>query len=206
MARKIGFASFVDLYYNSPSNKGDSELSCWSMDEFYAGVGNRFSPFYSLGVFYRRIHDRIDWFKEDGASFWQVKNIDDVYVSGVESMFRFDIGDCPLTRVEFVYDYENLAFSPLNGIYKYSSFFIKHRFLSNFFFNVYGWKINLSGEFRKPGSRDGFFVVNFNIKRRLNDNLEVFLRADNAFNKKYYTLDYIEASGRMLKAGIKLSF
>jgi len=131
LARFFSMPGFTELYYDSPSNKGNKRLSFCRTDNIYFGWIHKSSLEYSLGVFYRWIKNRVDWLNKPTDSFYQAQNIGTIKAKGIESRAYISFPSCrPLAELEITYDFTNELLPLEEGIYKYSHIFVKHQIIS----------------------------------------------------------------------------
>ena len=108
--------TFTELYYTSPTDSGNAQLSSESainMELGYTFKTNRTT--FSLQTYYRNSNNQIDWIKKtENASYFSATNIGKVTVKGMEALLDFWLADdsktySPLEKVSFSYVHNELT-------------------------------------------------------------------------------------------------
>ncbi len=191
--------SFIELYYNSPSNHGNENLK----PEDSRGVDFSFvrnSDFnLRLSIFYRRDRNLIDWVS--GENFWDAKNISSVNVLGEEIGIGKTFSNFSLN---FFYTHIDEDFSDFGHTLKYGREFLKNKFTLRF--RIKPCKnTSILGEmfFSHKSYGNKFFPVKITFSRKFGKNVKFFIKIDNLLNEGYESFKNVRSEGRSFKVGIK---
>ena len=194
--------SFVELYYDSPSNVGNSVLNpeeSKGIDFSYLRNG-RFNLRFSL--FYRRDKNLIDWVWR--GNFWHAENISKVKVYGEE----VGIGkDFERITLNLSFSHIDEDFSNYGETLKYGREFLKNKLILSFKYKPFR-NLFLDGGviFNHRSYGNKFFPVRFTLDRKFKDNFHFFVKVDNLLNEGYESFKGIRSPGRSLKIGFRRNF
>ena len=208
-SRSFRAPTFTELYYRSPANNGNENLSVETADNYEIGADyTREYIASSLTVFMRKEKNLIDWVRDSSATVYQAENISRTTAKGLETNVKiypekiFAALQC-LQEVSFSYCYLDRDKKENNLISKYVFDYLKHKF-------VLGAKNSLPGDLKLDSSLlylqktngSGDFIFNTALSRGFSG-VEIFVRADNLFNHPYEEKSGIPMPGRWLFCGIK---
>lgn len=111
--------------------------------------------------------------------------------------------------LEINYEYKRL----LETVGEKITYFPEHSLTADIIFNKYDWELNLSltGETEQYGTMgqlkiEPYLILNFNIIKKISDNISVYGYLNNILNNKYYLLYYYLEKGLNLGLGLILTF
>lgn len=207
VGRSFRVPSYTELFYQSPGNKGNSNLDpehAWS-----AEIGTDYQPrsnlTVSLTLFYRNEQDVIDWIKFPQDSFWQVLNSGNVETWGLETSFRWS----PLHRIAFqvAYDFLDKALDE-NADYqsKYILNYPRHQLkLQNTFILPCAIKLNCDARYQDRVNLNHFWVLDGQISRKFK-NIEIAFGGTNLTDESYEEIPGLSQPGRRVGIRIKTSW
>jgi len=206
VSRSARIPSFTELYYSDPTTLGDAGLSeekAWSYETGYDY--NKGGLSLGTTLFYRREEDCIDWIKRTpGQAKWQVENITEARVAGVENYFRFKIND--FITADSNYSYINKRIDDQGYLYKYGPNYIKHLVNTAFIFSLPFGTQTLGFTYKKKPVRRGWLLVNTRLSHNLPKNFQIFLEISNLLNVEYQEIEGIPQPGRWVEAGLRLEW
>ncbi len=218
--RSLRTPTFTDLYYNSPSIKGNPGLGPEEALTYEAGVkysnellSGSFSAFSRLGK------NIIDWVKRNDTLQWQTENLTNVNSIGIDLSAVVNLGLLKsnwniFNKFRLSYSYMYIDKSSGNYISKYFLDNLRHNLVIGITHNsVYdiliSWKLLYK-------SRNGTFIrysdnieVKFNpywlsdmkLSKRFSG-FDVYLNISNLFDAEYFDLANIFMPGRWVSAGV----
>ncbi len=193
--------SFVELYYNSPSNHGNPQLKPETSlgENFSLQFGRKIK--YKFSLFYRRDRRLIDWIYVN-RSFWKALNVSAVNIYGLE----FNMGySSDFFSVNFFYSHINEEFCGADFLLlKYGREYMKDKFKTEMSIKVYKeLKINSIFYFGNKSYGEKFFPVDFSIKKELKVG-NFFIEVKNVFDERYESMKGIVAPFRSFEIGFNL--
>jgi vitamin B12 transporter len=223
MNSSLRMPTFTDLYYSSPTNKGNISLQPEKALEFETGIKYQF-----IGVdghftyFHRNGTNMIDWVRKPSDNVWYAQNITELNCDGLELSAKIN-PERLLGKKVFVklinFSWSHLAQNRQTGIYasEYVLDYLKNKVnlgISHALVKKIGitWQIgynNRNGTYTKwDGSKYGeevnfkpFVVVDSRIYWKKKDTT-CYLEVSNLFNKSYFDFGNLHEPGRWLKVGI----
>lgn len=200
--------SFTELYYNSPSNIGNSQLKEQKYDNYELGVkwmlNERLSS--KLAFFYRDQRSVIDWVKNSPANPWQAVNVGNIQTKGVEISSRMSFNSDTLKAVSLGYTYLELDKKNDFNYSKYLFNYLRHKATMMLDLNVFRNDLILAASFNKPLSKNAYFLCDLRLSRQITAKTKVFFDINNLFNTDYEELSGIKADGRWVKFGLMINF
>lgn len=226
--KALRLPTFTDLYYNTPTHKGNTELIPEKATSYESGV-----KFAATGVdahiayFFRAGKNLIDWTKLDvGDKKWQARNLADVDMSGVETAlslrpFLWNEDWDFLRSLQLSYSYTKVEKeNERNHLSAYVLDNLKHKFdgeLTIAFFEKWLFTTHTSWQDRygsfeyytlptsKPVAKsyEPFWLVNAKLTWK-QENYEVFAQVSNLLNKTYYDIGNVVQPGRWISGGVKI--
>lgn len=215
--------TFTDLYYDGPTNKGNSDLIPETALTYEAGMkyfGKKLQT--NISAFRREGKNTIDWVRLSDTLDWQVLNITELTTSGAEFFTEYTfLPGSYIQKIAFSYAYTDVVKQSGEYISKYALDYLKHKTVFSLNHKIYK-SISASWKFRSE-YREGSYSV-YDLKTRtytgeedyepyfLTDvrllwkrkQFEIFADASNLFNVKYHEFGNIKMPERWLKAGIKV--
>ena len=199
---------FTELYYTSPANMGNPNLTYEETTNYELGFNyNGMVIQTGTSIFFKDGKNIIDWaraFKEDP---WRVENVTSVKTVGTELNFAFFPQrlnrEIPITK--FQLDYTYLSADRTAGTYesKYLLDNLRHQLMVNVD-NILPWGLrqNWSLILRDRVNFESQLTIDTQINAELY-NFDFFVRVTNIFNRTYEDFAGVLLPGRWLSAGIK---
>ena len=191
--------TFTDLYYVSPTEKGNSNLIPESAVS--SEIGYRFQNqkiLAKVSGFIRNTNNGIDWLKATPESVWTAENVGKINLKGFETEFKHQLFDFLNYRLTYTYldnQYKNTELS------RYALTNLRHQFVGqidvkflNFFSNQliyrYTERVNL-GSYNTLDEQ-----LNFRYK-----DLNFYVLINNLTNTKYVETNLVPMPGRWFHVG-----
>jgi len=224
--KSLRMPSFTDLFYESPINTGNINLTPEQAISIEGGVkylGKYLNV--NTGIFVRYGKDIIDWVKLDSAEKWTTKNITTLttkgfyfylfsYPSKINSYLRF------VELIKLSYNYQNTDKNSFSYISYYALDYLKHKFVFTISHKIFSdlhasWVMNFQ-------QRNGYYdVYDFSLNKYVRKSYkpsaivdakvyytfrryEIYFETANIFNTEYTDIGGIILPGRWLKAGFKV--
>ncbi len=200
--RSFRIPSFTDLYYQSPANIGNKDLTperAWSSEtglEFnYGTLGAE------LTYFRRWSEDLIGWVRPSSSDAWQARNIAEVCAQGLE----FELSLKPIS-LGYIYQHIETDSTGLNT--KYALDFLKHHARMGLNLAL-PWQLsqNLNISYKQKMGSSPYFLLDSRISKKINKDdceWELFLDITNLLNTSYSEQGDIAAPGRWIIAGVRV--
>ena len=194
--------SFTELYYQSPTIKGNLSLSPEKAYNAEAGFDyNKEKITLSGTLFYRYGKDIIDWISKDGII--QAQNIEILKTFGFTVDGSIDLKFC---KPFISYTYINQIAKNLPSA-RYSGSYLRHNFILGISADLpYDFKFFGSLNYRKYYERDNVFLVNLKIKKRLLKHTSFSLWVDNLFDNEYEEIGKVKAPPQWIGTGLEINF
>ncbi len=196
--------SFTELYYSSPANLGNSNLSAQRFNNFEVGAEFTLGTAFNFGtdVFYKNQHDIIDWVRNSPSAAWQAENIGKADVEGVDLFLSAKPKIPWLVELKAGYTYTYLSGADKYVYSKYAGDYLRHKLVSKAELKVLGWDLSLSNRWEFPAERRQYFLWNLSLSRRISQAV-LFISGENIFNRDYSELSGIKGSGRWWRIGLE---
>jgi len=211
LGQSFRIPTFTDLYYNGPSNIGNSELESESAFTYEGGVKLFKSGFWGQVSYFRRdASNLIDWVRDNPEAPWQPQNFYNVDIQGIETNLEFNFSQIikssfPLQSFTANYTFIEAALldAPVESRYALEN--LKHQLLlgvkSRIVKNLY---LNLRFRYLDRVTLDDYHLVDSRLYYEKN-NLNIFVEATNITNTNYTEAGYVQMPGRWLRAGFRLT-
>ena len=211
LGRSFRIPTFTDLYYDGPSNIGNSALEAESAFNYEGGVKVFGKGFWGqLSYFKRDASNLIDWVRDNSEQPWQPHNFYDVDIQGLEANLEFNFVNLiresfPLQSftVNYTYIDAELLNAPAESRYALEN--LKHQLLLGAHSKIYK-NLYLSLRFRYL---DRVTLGNYHlIDSRLyykKENLNIFIEAANLTDTDYTEAGFVQMPGRWLRGGINFT-
>ncbi len=203
--RSFRVPSYTELYYSSPTNKGNPDLDpeqAWSVEGGLDWGIDR-SLVLHFTSFYRKESDIIDWVRYPGDSFWQVVNSGDVETFGLEA--GFELSRSKWLTLTGTYDYLHKSVDR-NKDYesKYVLNYPRHQF-KLLAISMLPWNSSASFSVTYQDRVDlgNSVVLDGRLGKKLG-NVEIFSSCTNLTDESYQEIPGIEQPGRRVELGIKI--
>ncbi|MCF7916601.1 MAG: TonB-dependent receptor [Candidatus Omnitrophica bacterium] len=199
--------SFTELYYNSPSNVGNSSLTIQNSDNYQLGL--KYTPIevikLSLDFFFRKQSNTIDWVKDQSADPWEAKNIGSLEARGFDFYGELKLKNSFWKILGIGYTYLDLNKGNNFNLSKYVFDYNQHKIITNFGFDFLGVDSNIIVNFSKPIARDKYTTVDLKLSKQFS-NFKLSLEGINIFNQDYQEKTDIEGTGRWYKLSVTYNF
>ncbi len=215
--------TFTDLYYEDPVQKGNPDLLSEKSSSYELGVNIQYPllSFYLTG-FYMQGEDIIDWVKEkDSEGKFEARNLSTLDKRGFETGLDINLekisSHLQNTNLNIGYMYLDQTQDAGNLISNYALDYLKHKFTAGLKHPIYkgisaNWQfrwqermgsytkyedLKKSSEVEYPA----YSLLDLKINWELNG-FNIYLNANNLFNKSYYDLGNIPQPGFWLSGGL----
>ncbi len=203
--------TYTELYYSSPSSEGNPNLKYEETTNYEAGIkqfGNYYSASFSL--FRKEGKNLIDWIRTKNGDPWIAANIGKVNTNGAEFTFNFLPGlmlnNFPITKVSLDYTYLNSDKKTENFDSEYLLDYLRQQLI---FTVINNWWLDINQSWIVRYENRIFFedhiILDTQLFKDIN-NLQLFLKATNLFNKSYQQISGVPLPGRWIYAGVNLKF
>lgn len=206
VSRSIRIPSFTELYYNDPTTLGNSGLSAEKSLNYQTGYDYKKEGL-SIGLtFFSRLEeDFIDWVKRSTSQAkWQVENITEAKVFGIENYLRLDIN--PTLKLDSNYTYIDKCINDQGYLYKYGPNYIRHLTNINLNFNFSFGVQTIGLTYKKKPNRDGWLLLNTHLSGNIQKNFQIFLEITNLLNIEYQEIEGIPQPGRWFELGLRFEW
>ena len=197
IGRAVRYPTFTELFYNSPSNIGDTELLMEKSENLEISFSYPHKNFnMDLSVFYRKQDQMIDWIRNADEVTWRAVNTERNDVSGFEILINYNSEDfrvlSSFERV-FILGYESGYQS------KYGFRFPDIKWSANFQYNVSS-KIDLVFNYIykqifETKEHANLFNVSIGWKSKI---FGISMHIDNIFNSIIEEIPGIKIPGRWI--------
>lgn len=202
--------TFTDLYYKSPANIGNPDLTFEETTNYEVGYSFRQNILQAnVSVFLKDGKNLIDWVRANNVSPWKVENVTSVKTYGADISFSINVinwlGSSAFKQVELSYTYLTADRSANNFESKYLLDHLRHQLIASIT-NDLPFEIlqNWSFRFQDRVNLASQFTIDTQLQKRAGS-IEIFVRATNIFNRIYSDFSGVELPGRWLSAGLKYS-
>lgn len=219
--------TFTELYYSSPSNEGNPNLSAEEAIGYEVGYHYKSNGLScSVAGFFSQGKNMIDWVKINLDEKWKTLNYTRLNTLGVEfsatADFRKLMPDQKfINTLKVNYTFINQDKLETDYISNYSLNYLRHRFdidlNHSIWKNIYAnWHVNFSdrnGEYEKIVDKVSVGMTSY--KPFITSDLKimwnysgwiVYGSVNNIFNKEYFDIGNIIQPGRWIKIGISKTF
>lgn len=194
--------SFTELYYDSPTIKGNSSLSPEKSYNLEAGFDyNKENLTVSGTVFYRYGKDIIDWISENGII--KAQNIETLKTVG----FTLDGSINFKSYKPFIsYTYLNQVGEKLLSA-RYQGSYMRHNLILGVLADL-PWNMEFYGSlnYRKYYKRDNVVLANLKIKKEIFENIKISLWIKNLFDEEYKEVGEVKAPPQWIGTGLEVKF
>jgi len=215
ISKSFRIPSFTELYYDSPANKGDSNLNPEKNWTYELGMDFRYNQLIGGGitVFKRKADNLIDWVKGTTSDPWEAKNIDKMDTYGIEIESRFTpetLKGFNITELSLGYTYMD-SNKDIGGLLsKYALNYLEHQFSSGIKFKFpKNCNLNTSLIYKQRVNQRHYFMLDAKLSKNnelRNLNIEYFINATNILNTSYSEVSGVSMPGRWVETGIRVEF
>jgi iron complex outermembrane receptor protein len=207
--------TFTDLFYNGPTNIGNSGLKPEKSQTYEGGIKVTSPEFNGhVGFYYRNGKDLIDWVREKDTDKWQTQNLTKISTTGIEFSGNLYPGKIRksldfFTKIGINYAYSHLEKGNNNVLSYYVLDNLKHKLdfqLEHRIWKKLGasWKVSFqdrNGMRTQTEPYKPFWMVNSRIMWKSNSTA-IYANVSNLFDKTYFDLGTIEQPGRWISIGV----
>lgn len=209
VAKSFRIPTYLEMYYNTPSNIGDPNLDAeeaWTWESGLRWQKKRISA--NLCIFLRDSSDLIDWSRKSSSDAWMVRNVTDSTTRGIE--VGVDIKQ-PLTalpiigRVSLGYTYLDQDIDSAGLESKYSLNNLRHQLHGALYLD---WAPRISHvikariEERMMG--DTSFVVDSKLSYQASEQISLSIEASNLLDEEYIESGDAPMPGRWIMVGLAI--
>ena len=212
ISKSFRVPNYTELYYDSPSNKGNTSLDKEKALLYEVGADVRIKETtLSLTYFMRREKDVIDWVGNGTIDNpYIAENIAKVDTDGVEvTLLRKNLYF--IKNPQFTYNFIHQKGKNISDQTRYLSDFPKHQFIFNFHLK-YIWDITqyIDIKYEDRAELKDYCLVNSSISKNFevkkNGNLILYIKGTNLLNTSYSLIRGVDLPGRWLEGGVKFSW
>lgn len=212
IGRAFRAPTFNDLYWpKTGSEEGNPNLEPEKGISGEFGIEKRFSKFFKIGLTYFRsdYNNLIKW-QKDSDNIWRPKNISSVIINGVEQEYQIKLFDH--LNIDVAYTYLS---AKDDKTHQYLTYQPKHKASLSLAYNgISDFDLGLKGRFVERSFDNAansiyvkrFFVLDFNLSKKLRSGITCFISLNNLLHKKYQIRRNYPLPGFSLTSGIKLEF
>ena len=206
VGRSFRIPTYTDLYYEGPTNIGNSQLQAEDAITYEAGLkyfGRK--VWGQASYFVRDASQLIDWVRADEDNPWQPRNFYDVSVQGVELGINFDIGQDPNAWVRSVslnYTYLDARLEDTEGVQsRYALTNLNHQLVLGADHKIWGSvRHNLRARYLDRVKLSDYFLLDSRVYYQT-ERFNVYMEATNITDTEYTEAGYVTMPGRWFRAG-----
>ncbi len=202
--------TFTDLYYKSPANIGNPDLTYEETINYEVGFSFQQNIVRTdVSVFLKNGKNLIDWVRANNLSPWKVENVTSMKTYGAEISVSLNtvgwFGNSAIKQIELSYAYLTADRSASNFESKYLLDHLRHQLIASIT-NDLPFEIlqNWSFRFQDRVNLASQFTIDTQLQRKIGT-FEISIRATNIFDRKYSDFSGVELPGRWISAGMKYS-
>jgi vitamin B12 transporter len=201
--------SYTELFYQDPSNMGNSALVPETAISYEAGLDffkKKSHGFdISITVFKRDMDNMIDWIKyQSSDSFYRAENITKAHSEGLEAEIRADISN--VFKLLLGYSYVDTRVKDSGYVSKYALDYPCHKVFSQADIVLPFGRQEINIIYKDKKEYTSYFILGCCLRYDINKNTGMFLNIDNIFDIAYWDIRDNTLPGRQVMAGIKAEF
>ena len=209
VAKSFRIPTYLEMYYNTPSNIGDPNLDAeeaWTWESGLRWQKKRISA--NLSIFLRDSSDLIDWSRKSSSDAWMVRNVTDSTTSGIEVGvdIKQPLAALPVIgRVSLGYTYLDQDIDSAGLESKYSLNNLRHQLHGALYLD---WAPRISHvikarlEERMMG--DSSFVVDSKLSYQASEMISLSVEASNLLDEEYIESGDAPMPGRWIMVGLSM--
>lgn len=211
MARAMRPPTYTELYYDSPTSKGNKDLSVEKAMNYEAGVDlslgeDERSAQLSCTIFRRDSSDLIDWVKDNaGMSFYQARNLTEVKTEGIETEFKIKPFDFLNIKAGYVYIDSDIE-EGFNYISRYALNNPDHKVTTEADIILPFGTQSFRLLYKDRKGRSHYITVATTLSYEIAKGSSLFINVDNIFNSSYEDIENNTLPGREISAGARVKF
>lgn len=211
LGKSFRIPTFTELYYDSPANKGNPELTYEEVNNYEFGLSRRAINYtYDLNVFLKSGYNLIDWVRKSESEPWRVENVTELNTTGLEVAFginpSFYISGFFIKNVNLGYTYLSYDRKAEGFESKYLIDNLKHQLICSVSYRL-PFNINQTLILKYEDRLN--YGSNFLTDTQLNYGgsfYQVYVRISNLFDVKYEEIPGILLPGRRITAGLRINY
>ncbi len=202
--------NYTELFYDSPSNKGNKNLSPEKALNYEAGADLTFNDNADIKIrctIFRRVSDNlIDWIQRpSNTDFYQATNITRVKTEGLEA--GLDVKACKWLNIKGNYSYMDSDIDEdQDYISKYALNHPDHKIFSQVDILLPFGKQSVRLLYKNRKGYSSYLILGSTFNYKLNKYSSLFLIIDNWFDSTYWDIKSNVLPGRQLMVGTRLRF
>ena len=202
IGKAVRYPSFTEMFYNSPANKGDTDLQPENSSNFEISFLRHFKNFnISISGFYRKQDHMIDWIRAFDESIWRAANVEKNDVSGYELVSEFILDGA---RFKAILEKIFVVGNHHNFISKYGFRFPELK-LNFIYMQRLNENLNFSAKYiykRIYETREKASLLDINLSWQLKG-VNLSIHADNLLNSVIEEIPGVKIPGRWLWISLK---
>ncbi|NQT95601.1 MAG: TonB-dependent receptor [Candidatus Omnitrophica bacterium] len=202
--------TYTELFYDSPANKGNKNLSSEEAMNYEAGCDislNKEEKIKARCTFFRRdSKDLIDWIKKSSSdSFYQANNRAEVKTEGVE--VELDAYILQWLKLKSTYAYIDSDIKKEDDyISKYALNHPDHKVGASLDFILGFGTQTINFLYKNIKGYSSYLLIGADFSYELNKYSNIFVTLDNIFDIKYEDIRDIPLPGREIRVGTRVRF
>lgn len=211
IGKSFRLPSFTELYYLSPTNKGNENLEYEETLNYEVGYLLSTDNFnFTSSLFRKEGKNLIDWAREIGTEIWKTQNISKINIIGYEVGLKINLKKLlkqnVLTDLQLNYAWLK-ADKTVGGSEesKYLLDFLRHQFIGKISnrlpFNI---QQNWTFRYEERVNFENSFIIDTQITKQYKF-FKVFFRATNLLDRNYRDIAGVDLPGRWITGGITLN-
>lgn len=225
--QSLRMPTFTDLYYQSPTNQGNTNLKPEEALTGEAGIKYTTQSLqFHAAVFARQGKNMIDWVKMPHEDIWRSQNLTEIQATGFEIAAKYNFArqkekNFSVSLLEINYSYNSVDKNSGEYLSAYVLDYLKHQFnlsVAHKLYKNFGASWTLSAQDRagsyapyNPNSQryekqtpyKPFALVSGKIFWK-KEFFTAYLSVSNLFNSDYTDIGNVEMPGRWAKMGVKV--
>jgi vitamin B12 transporter len=214
--------TFTDLYYSGPVNSGNPNLKPEKTSALETGIklNSKFIQGHTV-LFYRRGINLIDWVKSVNDELWQSMNHTEIISRGAEAQLQYfpknHLDKFLPNRIRISYFFNDQLKEHGEFISYYVLDNLRHKFVASVNQSVFkrlsvdvslvfqdregSFSFYKAGEPAVETPYESFWLADIKFLYQYNT-IDLYVSANNLFNKQYFDLGNVTQPGRWIKAGV----
>lgn len=202
--------TYTELYYDSPANKGNKDLSPEEALSYEIGLdildSEKKNISFSCTIFRRDSSDLIDWIKQSPAqAYYQAKNITELKIEGMETEVSLRPVQWLEMKAGYVYLDSDIE-EDIDYISKYALNHPDHKITTeaDFILPFGRQKVKLLYKDRKDYAH--YFIMGLDLSYKFVKESILFIKIENIFNSANEDIKDTPLPGRQIQAGVRVKF
>lgn len=222
VARAVRAPTYTELYYDSPANKGNKDLSPEEALNYEVGLDITYFPLpigervrargkevnisLSCTIFRRDSSDLIDWIKQTPSqAYYQAKNITELKTEGIETELSLKPVEWLCLRAGYVYLDSDID-EDIDYISKYALNHPDHKVTGEAEVILPFGTQNLKFLYKDRKNYTHYFIMGLGLNYKFVKESILFLNIDNIFNSTNEDIKDNPLPGRQIQVGVKVRF